>query len=95
MHSSNVTQCGVTNVTWSGGIPPYTVLFNSLDANMPAGGELASGTFNTSILWTVAEPAGQGLFLFIADFVGSPSAVSKRFVVQSSSTSFASVPWGL
>ncbi|KAJ7270442.1 hypothetical protein C8J57DRAFT_307521 [Mycena rebaudengoi] len=80
---SNVTQCRVTNVTWSGGIPPYTVGFNSLDVNMPAGGELAGGTFNTSILWTVTEPAGQGLFLFVTDF-GVSSAISKRFVVQSS-----------
>ncbi|KAJ7249105.1 hypothetical protein B0H12DRAFT_706438 [Mycena haematopus] len=65
---SNVTQCGVTNITWSGGLPPYTVLFNSLDATMPAGGNLAAGTFNTSILWTVAEPEGQGLFLSVFDF---------------------------
>ncbi|KAJ6470703.1 hypothetical protein DFH09DRAFT_1220680 [Mycena vulgaris] len=80
---SNVTQCEVTNVTWSGGIPPYTILLNSLDSNMPAGANLAGGTFNTSILWTVAEPAGQGLFLLALDFGGS-SAISKRFVVQSS-----------
>ncbi|KAF7359665.1 hypothetical protein MVEN_00690600 [Mycena venus] len=80
---SNVTQCGVTNLTWSGGLPPYTVLLNSLDATMPAGANLAAGTFNTSILWTVTQPAGQGLFLIVADF-GVSTANSKRFVVQSS-----------
>ncbi|KAJ7772373.1 hypothetical protein B0H16DRAFT_168928 [Mycena metata] len=80
---TNVTQCGVTNVTWSGGLPPYTILLNSLDANMPAGANLAAGTFSTSLLWTVAEPAGQGLFLLALDF-GDSSAISKRFVVQPS-----------
>ncbi|KAJ7205570.1 hypothetical protein B0H12DRAFT_1243441 [Mycena haematopus] len=80
---SNVTQCGMTNVTWSGGLPPYTVFFNSLDATMPAGGDLAAGTFNTSILWSVAEPAGQGLFLSVFDF-GDSFATSGRFVVQPS-----------
>ncbi|KAF7375590.1 hypothetical protein MSAN_00447600 [Mycena sanguinolenta] len=80
---SNVTQCGATNVTWSGGVPPYTILFNSLDPNMPASGNLAAGTFNTSLLWTVAEPAGQGLFLSVFDF-GVSTATSQRFVVQPS-----------
>ncbi|KAJ7929210.1 hypothetical protein B0H13DRAFT_2310680 [Mycena leptocephala] len=96
---TNVTQCGVTNVTWSGGLreyfkpflaSPLTVkfdsstlhrgnlfpIFNSLDSTMPAGGNLAAGTPNTSLLWTVAEPA-------VLDF-GTSTAVSNRIVVQPS-----------
>ncbi|KAJ7249102.1 hypothetical protein B0H12DRAFT_1122691 [Mycena haematopus] len=50
---------------------------------MPGGENLAAGTYNTSILWTVAEHAGQGLFLSIYDF-GLSSATSRRFVVRRS-----------
>ncbi|KAI0032993.1 hypothetical protein K488DRAFT_85361 [Vararia minispora EC-137] len=54
--------------------------FNSLNTSAPAGGTIGVGIQNTSIAWTVAEPAGQDLFLLLTDS-GTSTAESSRIVV--------------
>ncbi|KAI0032995.1 hypothetical protein K488DRAFT_85363 [Vararia minispora EC-137] len=59
---------------------PHTNFFNSLNTSAPAGGTIGVGIQNTSIAWTVAEPAGQDLFLLLTDS-GTSTAESSRIVV--------------
>ncbi|KAI0032987.1 hypothetical protein K488DRAFT_85356 [Vararia minispora EC-137] len=60
--------------------PPICQFFNSLNTSAPAGGTIGVGIQNTSIAWTVAEPAGQDLFLLLTDS-GTSTAESSRVVV--------------
>lgn len=77
-----VLACTNTQVTWSGGTPPYILQIQPGGDVSAAALETFTGLTGTSYEWHVIEPANTQVFLRLRDSTGVP-AETATFTIQS------------
>ena len=92
----SLSQCALTNITWTGGMPPYTLRVNFGIENVPFDFEpLVIGTdiSATHFLWINDVAAGTVVLLEVIDTLGVHEFAGNAIVVDDSSGFLCSDPF--